>query len=111
MLDCESKVRPLSGDISGDITPSESENVSHSRKAEESAPLAQTAESEAVGRLLRTLANRRKRHERTPSLSATLHVTAGRSTISARLHVDFGEIDIYLFDQLLRGRFDSRRRV
>jgi SAM-dependent methyltransferase len=27
------------------------------------------------------------------------------------LHSAFGEIDIYLFDQLLRGRFDSRRRV
>jgi SAM-dependent methyltransferase len=25
--------------------------------------------------------------------------------------MEFGEIDIYLFDQLLRGRFDRRRRV
>src|SRR5512132_2065065 len=25
--------------------------------------------------------------------------------------MQFGEIDIYLFDQLLRGRFDRRRRV
>jgi tellurite methyltransferase len=30
---------------------------------------------------------------------------------SAELHALFGEIDIYLFDQLLRGRFDARRRV
>ena len=27
------------------------------------------------------------------------------------LHAQFGEIDIYLFDQLLRGRFDRRPRV
>jgi len=31
--------------------------------------------------------------------------------VSAALLADFGEIDIYLFDQLLRGRFDRRRRV
>jgi tellurite methyltransferase len=30
---------------------------------------------------------------------------------SADLRAEFGEIDIYLFDQLLRGRFDRRRRV
>jgi tellurite methyltransferase len=30
---------------------------------------------------------------------------------SAELHAQFGEIDIYLFDQLLRGRFDARRRI
>jgi len=30
---------------------------------------------------------------------------------SAELRQAFGEIDIYLFDQLLRGRFDNRRRV
>jgi tellurite methyltransferase len=30
---------------------------------------------------------------------------------SAALTAEFGEIDIYLFDQLLRGRFDRRRRV
>jgi SAM-dependent methyltransferase len=30
---------------------------------------------------------------------------------SAALRTSFGEIDIYLFDQLLRGRFDGRRRV
>ena len=29
----------------------------------------------------------------------------------AELRDRFGEIDIYLFDQLLRGRFDGRRRV
>lgn len=30
---------------------------------------------------------------------------------STGLHGQFGDIDIYLFDQLLRGRFDARRRV
>jgi len=30
---------------------------------------------------------------------------------SAELRAQFGEIDIYLFDQVLRGRFDRRRRV
>lgn len=30
---------------------------------------------------------------------------------SVGLRAQFGEIDIYLFDQLLRGRFDARRRV
>ena len=30
---------------------------------------------------------------------------------SAELGAAFGEIDIYLFDQLLRGRFDDRRRI
>lgn len=33
------------------------------------------------------------------------------SAVSAELRREFGEIDIYLFDQLLRGRFDRRRRV
>jgi tellurite methyltransferase len=32
-------------------------------------------------------------------------------TTSADLRQAFSEIDIYLFDQLLRGRFDHRRRV
>jgi tellurite methyltransferase len=31
--------------------------------------------------------------------------------ISAELGALVGDIDIYLFDQLLRGRFDTRRRV
>ena len=31
--------------------------------------------------------------------------------VSADLRSTFGEIDIYLFDQLLRGRFDGRSRV
>jgi SAM-dependent methyltransferase len=34
-----------------------------------------------------------------------------RTSVSAELHSMFGEIDIYLFDQLLRGRFDRRRRI
>ena len=33
------------------------------------------------------------------------------TTPSADLRARFGDIDIYLFDQLLRGRFDGRRRV
>lgn len=32
-------------------------------------------------------------------------------TPSTDLRARFGEIDIYLFDQLLRGRFDGRRRI
>jgi len=32
-------------------------------------------------------------------------------TAGSALKAEFGEIDIYLFDQLLRGRFDGRRRV
>src|SRR6478752_2327951 len=31
--------------------------------------------------------------------------------VSADLRSAFGDIDIYLFDQLLRGRFDGRRRI
>jgi tellurite methyltransferase len=30
---------------------------------------------------------------------------------SAEIEARFGDIDIYLFDQLARGRFDARRRV
>jgi tellurite methyltransferase len=30
---------------------------------------------------------------------------------STEILTQFGEVDIYLFDQLLRGRFDGRRRV
>ena len=33
------------------------------------------------------------------------------SDASAELRAQFGDVDIYLFDQLLRGRFDRRRRV
>lgn len=33
------------------------------------------------------------------------------SDVSAIIRNQFGEIDIYLFDQLLRGRFDHRRRI
>ena len=33
------------------------------------------------------------------------------SAIGASLHGTFHEIDIYVFDQLLKGRFDSARRV
>ena len=31
--------------------------------------------------------------------------------VSTQLREQFGEIDIYLFDQLLRGRFDARPRI
>ncbi len=30
---------------------------------------------------------------------------------SAELHSQFGDLDIYLFDQIQRGRFDERRRI
>src|SRR4030095_3569218 len=33
------------------------------------------------------------------------------SSVGAELRQQFGDIDIYLFDQILRGRFDARRRV
>jgi tellurite methyltransferase len=33
------------------------------------------------------------------------------NTPSAELRASLGEIDIYLFDQILRGRFDARRRL
>ncbi len=36
---------------------------------------------------------------------------AGPDAPSAALHEAFGDIDIYLFDQLLRGRFDGVRTV
>jgi tellurite methyltransferase len=32
-------------------------------------------------------------------------------TLGEELRQQFGDIDIYLFDQILRGRFDARRRV
>jgi len=32
-------------------------------------------------------------------------------TISSLIRAEFGEVDIYVFDQLLKGRFDSSRRV
>jgi SAM-dependent methyltransferase len=35
----------------------------------------------------------------------------GATPPSAELRAALGEIDIYLFDQILRGRFDTRRRV
>lgn len=38
-------------------------------------------------------------------------MTSNGSAVSAGLRQEFGEIDIYLFDQLLRGRFDRRLRV
>jgi tellurite methyltransferase len=38
-------------------------------------------------------------------------MTSGAPGTSTRLRTEFGEIDIYLFDQLLRGRFDGRHRV
>jgi SAM-dependent methyltransferase len=38
-------------------------------------------------------------------------VSPRSSAVSAHLQLEFGDIDIYLFDQLLRGRFDHRPRV
>jgi tellurite methyltransferase len=41
-----------------------------------------------------------------------IHFIAMPQSLPSRvLREQFGEIDIYLFDQLLRGRFDHRRRV
>jgi tellurite methyltransferase len=31
--------------------------------------------------------------------------------VSQQLQAQFGDLDIYLFDQLLRGRFDTRRKI
>ncbi len=41
----------------------------------------------------------------------TCDVRGGRVRVSEELERQFGGIDIYLFDQLLRGRFDERRRI
>jgi tellurite methyltransferase len=38
-------------------------------------------------------------------------VPRDHQAVSDALRREFGDIDIYLFDQLLRGRFDQRRRV
>jgi len=38
-------------------------------------------------------------------------MTGRPASPAAELRAAFGEIDIYLFDQLLKGRFDSRERV
>ena len=48
-----------------------------------------------------------------PAIAAQYHrcVPGDTAAISAGLRAEFGDIDIYLFDQLLRGRFDRRRRV
>jgi SAM-dependent methyltransferase len=40
-----------------------------------------------------------------------MHAMPETSAPSAALHEAFGDIDIYLFDQLLRGRFDGVRTV
>ncbi len=51
----------------------------------------------------------RRRNRPTPHYDQ--HVPSGMRDVSANLQAAFGEIDIYLFDQLLRGRFDRRERV
>jgi SAM-dependent methyltransferase len=38
-------------------------------------------------------------------------MTGRSASPAAELRAAFGEIDIYLFDQIMRGRFDSRERV
>ncbi|MEX2582726.1 MAG: class I SAM-dependent methyltransferase, partial [Gemmatimonadota bacterium] len=46
--------------------------------------------------------------------TGTPYTRAARMTAAhdaAAIRESFGEIDIYLFDQLLRGRFDDRRRI
>ncbi len=46
----------------------------------------------------------------TPAVVIVLS-SAMNTAPSSELRSQFGDIDIYLFDQLLRGRFDGRRRV
>jgi len=47
----------------------------------------------------------------TALVKASLPFAPGGRVTSDDLRARFGEIDIYLFDQLLRGRLDGRRRV
>lgn len=42
---------------------------------------------------------------------AMLHPQGAPADLASRLHHAFGEIDIYVFDQALKGRFDSARRI
>jgi SAM-dependent methyltransferase len=44
-----------------------------------------------------------------PRHSAKIEATMPE--VSSELHAAFGDIDIYLFDQLLRGRFGRRQRI
>ena len=53
---------------------------------------------------------RRRREPRSSRVSSTACPRA-RGPYPPSLHPEFGGIDIYLFDQLQRGRFDQRRRV
>jgi tellurite methyltransferase len=47
-----------------------------------------------------------------PVLDNNKHVSPSTSSpVSSRLQEEFGAIDIYLFDQLLKGQFDERRHV
>lgn len=39
------------------------------------------------------------------------HPGGAPAGLAARLHDSFGELDIYVFDQALKGRFDSARRI
>ena len=51
---------------------------------------------------------------RPPRTELVVHIRRGVTTpqgIGRELRAQFGDIDIYLFDQLLRGRFDARSRV
>lgn len=50
-------------------------------------------------------------YARTRGLDAITMPDSPTSPHSTELLTQFGELDIYLFDQLLRGRFDGRRRV
>jgi tellurite methyltransferase len=53
----------------------------------------------------------RATNRRASNGSTLVLIPGGPVTVSAELRDQFGEIDIYLFDQLLRGRFDGRRRI
>jgi tellurite methyltransferase len=58
----------------------------------------------ARGKLLKNCAHGSSKYP-TSSMGFMTHAP------SAELRAQFGDIDIYLFDQLLRGRFDGMRRV
>ncbi len=58
---------------------------------------------QTCGKSRRAWDNRRNPPTRMPDSPTAVH--------STELLTQFGELDIYLFDQLLRGRFDGRRRV
>src|SRR4029079_13479890 len=68
------------------------------------APGERDADLLAGGKMLQNRAHA----ETIDSTSGTMHAVREPSS---ELRAQFGDVDIYLFDQLLRGRFDRRRRI